>query len=66
LQAFIAHQAGYKALLAKWKMGDFSEAVSIIPFPTEISNYAKISYQELKKEQLKIIALSVKPTGKSK
>jgi hypothetical protein len=66
LQAFIAHNAGYKAVLAKWKIGNFSESTSVIPFPQEIYEYAKVSYQELKKEQLKIIALSAKPKVKSK
>jgi hypothetical protein len=60
LQNFVAHNAGYKALVMKWKLGDFSEAISLIPYPNEISEYAKNAYQELKQEQLKIIAMSKK------
>jgi hypothetical protein len=66
LQDFMAHHAGYKALLTKWKMGDFSESTSIISFPNEISEYAKNSYQKLKQEQLNIIAMSVKSKVTSK
>ena len=51
LKLFCAHQAGYKALIKKWQMRDFSENMSIITFPNEITEYAERSYRKLKKEQ---------------
>lgn len=52
---FLAHNAGYKSLIIKWKNNDFSEHHSIIPFPNGLEEYAKKSYIKIKKEQLKIL-----------
>jgi hypothetical protein len=40
LLQFAAHTAGYKAVLTKWKSGDFSELFSSVPFPNAIYEYA--------------------------
>jgi hypothetical protein len=55
LKKFIVHHAGYKSLIKKWEKGDYSEAISIITYPTEIISYAEKSYLELKEQQLKMI-----------
>ena len=52
---FITHVSGYKAVLAKWAEGDFSENLSIVDFPKELREYTQRSYSELKKEQLQLI-----------
>lgn len=55
LLQFVTHVSGYKALLKKWEKGDYSENVSIIKFPPELSKYATQSYKELKTKQLRLI-----------
>ena len=52
LKLFYLHHAGYKVVVEKWAMGDFSESTSLIPYPIEIVTYAKESYSKLKKKQL--------------
>jgi hypothetical protein len=51
----ITHVSGYKALLAKWEKGDFSENLSVLGFPQELREYAAQSYQQLKAKQLRLI-----------
>jgi hypothetical protein len=55
LLRFVAHNAAYKAVLKKWEEKDFSEHLSVIDFPVEIQEYATRSYQELKREQMRLI-----------
>jgi len=55
LKLFLAHAAGYKAVIKKWQMGDFSEGTSVIDYPAEIIDYAEQSYQKLKKQQQKLL-----------
>jgi hypothetical protein len=55
LKLFLAHSAGYKAVIKKWQMGDFSEGTSVIDYPAEIVEYAEQSYLRLKKEQQKLL-----------
>lgn len=55
LHDFVAHSAGYKAILAKWEQGDFTCLFSIIDFPVELEKYATASYRELKMEQAKLL-----------
>ncbi len=55
LRYFIAHNAGYKVVAEKWRLKDFSEAISIIPYPKEIVEYSEKSFQHLKRLQLKMI-----------
>ena len=58
LLRFVAHVAAYKAVLAKWEESDFSEHLSIIDYPTEVTWYATESYSQLKREQLTLIGKS--------
>lgn len=55
LKLFLAHSAGYKAVIKKWQMGDFSEGTSVIDYPAEIVEYAEQSYLRLKKQQQKLL-----------
>ena len=55
LLRFVTHASAYRAMLKRWEMGDFSEYNPSVPFPTELTEYATNSYNELKTEQLRLI-----------
>lgn len=55
LLRFLAHSAGYKAVIKKWNMGEFEEGSSVINYPAEIEEYAEKSYLMLKEKQKKLI-----------
>ena len=55
LKRFLAHSAGYKAVIKKWHLGSFAERNSIIGYPLEITEYAEKSYLALKERQKKLI-----------
>lgn len=48
---FVTHVVGYKAVLAKWAEGNYSERRSTIGWPPEFDVYVKRSYAALKAEQ---------------
>ncbi len=48
---FVTHVVGYKAVLAKWAEGDFTERRSTIGWPPEFDSYVRHSYRSLKSEQ---------------
>ncbi|MGD0731511.1 MAG: hypothetical protein ABR956_09610 [Terracidiphilus sp.] len=48
---FVTHVVGYKAVLAKWNEGDYSERRSTIGWPPEFDIYVERSYAALKAEQ---------------
>jgi hypothetical protein len=52
---FVTHVVGYKALLAKWAEGDYSERRSMIGWPPEFDAYVERSYQILKAEQTMLL-----------
>lgn len=52
---FVTHVVGYKAVMAKWAEGDFSERRSTIGWPPEFDVYIERSYQALKSEQTHLI-----------
>jgi hypothetical protein len=52
---FVTHVVGYKAVLAKWDEGDYSERRSTIGWPPEFDIYVKNSYAELKAEQTRLL-----------
>jgi hypothetical protein len=52
---FVTHVVGYKALLAKWQEGDYSERRSMIGWPPEFDVYVERSYQALKAEQTRLL-----------
>jgi hypothetical protein len=52
---FVTHVVGYKALLARWAEGDYSERRSMIGWPPEFDTYVERSYQALKAEQTQLL-----------
>ena len=52
---FVTHVVGYKAVMAKWAEGDFTERRSTIGWPPEFDIYVKRSYAALKAEQTNLL-----------
>ena len=52
---FVTHVVGYKAVLAKWAEGDYSERRSTIGWPPEFDVYVKRSYAALKADQTSLL-----------
>lgn len=52
---FVTHVVGYKALMASWTEGDYSERRSIIGWPPEFDKYVERSYKALKAEQTRLL-----------
>jgi hypothetical protein len=52
---FVTHVVGYKALLAQWAEGDYSERRSTIGWPPEFDSYVERSYKALKAEQTRLL-----------
>jgi hypothetical protein len=52
---FVTHVVGYKALLARWAEGDYTERRSTIGWPPEFDLYVARSYQALKTEQSRLL-----------
>jgi hypothetical protein len=52
---FVTHVVGYKAVLAKWADGDYSERRSTIGWPPEFDGYVERSYQALKTRQTHLL-----------
>jgi hypothetical protein len=48
---FVTHVVGYKAVLARWAEGDYSERRSTIGWPPEFDSYVERSYKQLKARQ---------------
>jgi hypothetical protein len=55
LLEFVTHVVGYKAVLAKWANGDYSESRSTIGWPPEFDRYVERSYAALKAEQMRLL-----------
>jgi hypothetical protein len=52
---FVTHVVGYKAVLAKWAEGEYTERRSTIGWPPEFDHYVKRSYAVLKAEQTHLL-----------
>ncbi|MGA8728470.1 MAG: hypothetical protein WB608_06945 [Terracidiphilus sp.] len=52
---FVTHVVGYKAVLAQWAEGDYTERRSTIGWPPEFDVYVKRSYASLKAEQTALL-----------
>jgi hypothetical protein len=51
-----AHAAGYEITVARWALGDFSEHLSLVAFPSaELAAYARRGFGELKWEQARLL-----------
>ncbi len=55
LLLFIMHATSYRAMVAKWEKGDYSEYLPQADYPSELIAYAAQSYRELKHAQLQLI-----------
>jgi hypothetical protein len=58
LTEFVKHVVGFRAVLAKWKKGNFTELYSFRIYPRELQEYARRSYRELKEEQARLIGIT--------
>lgn len=56
---FVTHVVGYKAVLAKWAEGDYTERRSTIGWPPEFDIYVKKSYAALKAKQTRLMHSAV-------
>jgi hypothetical protein len=56
---FVTHVVGYKAVLAKWAEGDYSERRSTIGWPPEFDIYVERSYAALKARQTQLLHSSL-------
>src|ERR1035438_491149 len=56
---FVTHVVGYKAVMAKWAEGDYSERRSTIGWPPEFDHYVEHSYKALKSEQTRLLNSSM-------
>ncbi|MEP6776670.1 MAG: hypothetical protein ABJA50_13835 [Chloroflexota bacterium] len=55
-----AHVVGYHLVLKKWENGDYSERMSLLPFPQEeLLQYVNDSYNALKREQARLLGKGV-------
>jgi hypothetical protein len=52
---FVTHVSGYKAVLAKWSEGDYSERRSTTGWPPEFDIYVERSYATLKAQQTMLL-----------
>ena len=52
---FVTHVVGYKAVLANWAEGDYTERRSTIGWPPEFDVYVERSYNALKAEQTRLL-----------
>jgi hypothetical protein len=52
---FVTHVVGYKAVVAQWAEGDFTERRSTIGWPPEFDHYVERSYAALKAEQTRLL-----------
>ena len=55
LLEFVTHVVGYKAVLAKWAEGDYSERRSTIGWPPAFDEYVTRSYKALNAEQTQLL-----------
>ncbi len=54
-----AHVEAYEPVIRRWEQGDFTDHVSLIPFPRrELSEYLSTTFASLKTEQSRLIRAS--------
>jgi hypothetical protein len=56
---FVTHVVGYKAVIAKWGEGDYTERRATIGWPPTFDDYVERSYKALKAEQTRLLNSSV-------
>ena len=50
-----SHVAAYKPVMKKWQSGDYSEFLSLSPYPEDLLGYVESSYSELKAKQAALL-----------
>ncbi|MBK6544364.1 MAG: hypothetical protein IPG12_03690 [Saprospiraceae bacterium] len=55
LLQLISHIVIYRAIIKNWELENYSEYTSIIPFPVKAREYIYQRFEELKKQQFKMI-----------
>lgn len=56
LRELCAHVVGYQLVMRKWEREDFSENLSLVPFPSNgLTKYLANSYHTLKAEQARLL-----------
>lgn len=56
LRNLCSHVVGYHLVMKKWEGGDYSESMSVLPFPQdEIWEYVEKGYLSLKQEQARLL-----------
>ena len=56
-----AHVTAYKPVLKMWSQSDYSEHLSYVGYPNDaLLEYTRLSFQELKAEQAKLMGASRK------
>jgi hypothetical protein len=53
-----AHVAAYRAFIAQWDEGDFSQYEALIEFPSDVRAYATRTFGTLKEEQQRLLGPS--------
>ena len=61
---FVTHVVGYKAVIEKWKEGDYSDRRSLIGWPPEFDQYVERSYAALKAEQTRLMQGSMRSVAR--
>jgi hypothetical protein len=56
---FVTHVVGYKAVMARWGEGDYTERRATIGWPPAFDSYVEHSYQALKAEQTRLLNSSM-------
>lgn len=55
LLELVSHVAAYRAFLAQWDEGDFSQKEVLIEFPEDVLDYATNTFSKLKEEQQQLL-----------
>jgi hypothetical protein len=62
LRDLCAHVVGYQLIMKQWERGDYSENMSVLPFPQEtLEKYISDSYDTLKHEQARLLGKKSPP-----
>jgi hypothetical protein len=55
LLALCAHVYGYRGILSAWDAGDYTEHMSLTPFPHGLHSYVQTTYERLKRRQERLL-----------
>jgi hypothetical protein len=55
LTALCAHVAGWEVVMCRWDADDFSITSSVIDFPDDVNQYARVAFSSLKQTQAALL-----------